>query len=166
MQLPAPLSKGLCPSLVSNEDILARVVALLHSRAPLAVARLVMSIVVHSLQRVLRGRTAAHVGEECEKTLVPRLANSYASASVVSITGMFWIGTPEPHCDPHIILRSFAFAACRLFVSVLAAIREGGSLVLHNEFVSLCRPQGVTNRWGNFYSMPLPVGPQARRNPK
>src|SRR3990167_8248997 len=79
-----PLAHGQRDTVVSDETIVALVIALFFHRGPLAVARRISQVVILALDCMLWGWFFSHVTQEVFK-LTPRLANRDSATAVVFI---------------------------------------------------------------------------------
>ena len=76
------------------------VFGLLFPCGPLAICQQISSIIINSVNRMLRGRSTAHIFEE-QLIVVPSLAYRNASVAVIVKAPVFWIFTSSKHCSPN-----------------------------------------------------------------
>lgn len=84
----------------------APVPGLLGGSSPSAIVRGVVSVVVYTVDRILRARFRSHVGQEGleSRRSLPLRANLDTSASVSEIPGIGWVVAPSQHPGPSHIL--------------------------------------------------------------
>lgn len=109
------------------------VALLLGARRPSAIARLVVAVVVDSVQRVILRRSSAHVGQKSLERR-PLLTHGNPAPTVIMVTGGIRVFAPLDHSGPRLKLRSPS-AANGLAVCGLC----GAALVLVIAAAALCR---------------------------
>ena len=82
------------------------VVRLLFSGRPTAIRRLIISVVVLSVDGVSFG-PRSHVGEEIQEHS-PSLANGYSPTSVSGIVAGIWVQAAFSHRHPNLVFRRFS----------------------------------------------------------
>lgn len=99
-------------ALVGENTIAPGVVCLVACRSPLAIGRgvfcpafvtaatLVAAVVVNAIYAVSGGRPGAHVAEERHEVIGPSLADADASAAVIRIALIIWVGAAALHMAP------------------------------------------------------------------
>lgn len=106
----------------------APVIRLLFRGRPSTVARLIVAIVVDSVDRVPRGRAAPHVMNERRETLCPGRTHDYAATAIfVIVTGARRVASALHQC-PHVVFRCCAQSMRSVYepgsFSVKASTRE------------------------------------------
>lgn len=89
---------------VGEQFVVAFVLLLLLASAPLAVIRSISSIVVNSVNRMLRAWLRSHVFQEVEERLLPPFANSNSSSTISVIASGIWIAASRLHHLPRLVL--------------------------------------------------------------
>lgn len=84
----------------------------LSSKYPLAISRLVISVVVQAFNRMLCRRTRPHVSIEHFKGITPFLADFNSSAAIVVVSVVSFIFTAANHVTPHAIFRTPRETVC------------------------------------------------------
>jgi hypothetical protein len=96
-----------CSAHVSNEfGADARIFELLLGGRPSAIPRLVMSVAVNSINRMLRRRPGTHIGIEGLETVSPSAAYANASGSVEFVGNVRLVFAPLDHAPPYSVLGS------------------------------------------------------------
>lgn len=105
-EFTSPLCDGHGLPIVGEKVILASVVGLLRGQRPSAVPGSIRSLVVDTLNRVLRGGTVAHISMERLEGVVPFVADRNPSGSIILEGGLLGIEAAVLHSDPEFILRA------------------------------------------------------------
>lgn len=115
LQFPRPSAEMLCAPTESQIDILPRVAHLFHSSCPSTVTRLVIAVVVNTLNRIT-ARTWSHVCQKLRERFFPLFANLYSAPTVVMECLIALVVAPLEHSSPHVIITGhFAQSIRRLF---------------------------------------------------
>lgn len=117
----APRGNALCPAIDRNTSSISFVFGLLLACCPHAVIRLVVSVVIASINRVLQRRLPAHVCKEVLK-LRPSLADANTASTIFGKVLTIGVVAPSQHCCPRSIFRSSVLAMFRVCGS-----RDGGN---------------------------------------
>lgn len=96
------LAQGDATVTVLDDHVVTFRLGLLQSGGPTAVSRFVAAVGVQPIDRVLRARTRAHVGQERSEVIRPFLADRNSAPAVVRISG---IATAPKHPAPDSVLR-------------------------------------------------------------
>lgn len=92
-----------------GQDNVAPVVPqLLGTQHPSAVIRAIISVVVDTVKRVLRGGWRPHVGQESSERHPPFCAYRDASSAVIVVTGVFRVFASLNHATPAMVKRVIA----------------------------------------------------------
>ena len=86
------------------------ILCLLFRRGPAAIARLVITVIVDSLNGVLWGGPSSHISKKFLKT-VPSFANLDPAAAIILICGIIFIFATNTHHYPSGIFTRMVFAA-------------------------------------------------------
>lgn len=97
-------------SIVSQVVVLAIVVRLDVSRCPAYIARLVVAIVVYTVDAVLQAWTDANISSKFFKRVSPLLADNDSATSILGKSWVVWIMTPLQHQRPDAIQRRVGLA--------------------------------------------------------
>jgi hypothetical protein len=107
-----------------NAAIVALIIALLARCSPAAVLWCVWPVDIDSIERVLRRRSAAHVGQKRSVVVAPSIANGDSSSTIVGVVRALLLITTPSGADPCLeFLHSW-------LVSPRVAMREK-SLAMH-----------------------------------
>jgi hypothetical protein len=117
-------------SLLSGSESAQRgeisIARLFPSGRPATILRLVIAVVVDTVDRMFSGRTTAHVGQECSERL-PTVANADAASAVVLEPNVVRIAAPSLHALPDFVfgrrlpVRTFAVTRVRAATTVISA---------------------------------------------
>lgn len=102
--LVAPLSYSLCASVPFKVNITATVVGLFLDARPSAIVRLVASVVVDAVKRMVRSRSFADIGQKIEERRTPTITDPNTSTSVSSVVGGIRVLAPCDDVRPRNIL--------------------------------------------------------------
>ena len=97
-------------SLIFNPCIGSDIPLLLHSRGPAAIFRLVISIVVHTINAVMSGWLASHVLQKSLETsfATPPITNSNSSSTIISVSTSPRVIASRNQIHPTVVLRGLA----------------------------------------------------------
>src|SRR5213078_296340 len=90
-------------AILRNALLGASIGYLLRRGSPAAVAGFVVAIDVDTVDAVVRGRLASHIGEDRLEAVVPTLADPDATTAIVLVVSVVRIGTPLKHSCPRTI---------------------------------------------------------------
>ena len=105
----SPLGNTQCFAIKGDEFVGSTIPSLLGPCCPAAVRRLVVAIIVNTLDSVLRARWLAHVGVKILK-LVPTL--THRNSSDVSAKIWMWISAPRAKSNPDFVDASVCLSVC------------------------------------------------------
>lgn len=91
LKFSRPFSQTERFTLMSNQNRVSSVGHLLPMRSPSAVARLIVSVIVNSVERVIRSRLLTHVFKECCEGILPAIAHGDAATSVMFVGLLRWV---------------------------------------------------------------------------
>lgn len=112
---PGPVRNGFCFPVVCQTHIIQFIVSLLNSSCPPNISRLITLGGIDSIDRMKRAWSRSYVLDESVKRIVPFVANSDASCTVVFVRRVTWFAATVANCDPCAILRGIILV--RLIVS-------------------------------------------------
>lgn len=111
-----------------NPMVGAHVVGLFRWGRPSNVARLIVTVRVDTIHRVLRAWLRTHVGEEVLERVSPAITNADAAPTVVLVSGRAWVVAAVDHPRPSSIFRRLARAMCACgFAASLGTQAAAGS---------------------------------------
>lgn len=128
----APLYERESLAVELNHSATAGIALLLALEKPLAISRLVVSVVIRPVQLMMRRWARPHVGVKVSEA-EPTLANLYAAPAVAVVSGRTWPGAASDHVIPDPVFRGAAHAVRSMgrgfFVDTSAALRMTGAQV-------------------------------------
>lgn len=101
-----PLLKAQGLSFKGDDEVAASIKILLLSSSPSNISRLVVAVVIFSLNRVLRRRSWSDVVIESREVGAPLVTDLDASTAPIAISGMFRVVAPLNHSVPNLKLRT------------------------------------------------------------
>ena len=122
-----PLGYGQRLAVECQITVIALIARLFRNRCPAAIARLIVTVIVDTVNRMLRARARPHVGKEGLVGISPPLADGNAAAAVPMPVMAFGVGATVDHVAPSLILWHFVVAVNRK-AGTLAATTERGSV--------------------------------------
>ena len=120
-------------AVICDPVVHALIIVLLFVRAPAAILRAVIAVVVDAFQRH-PGRWFPHVGQEVPK-VAPTFADGDAAAAIVAVPCGFWIRASLNHTFPSAINARF----------MAPVFEQRGAGDMDGIFSALFRPTGVTH---------------------
>jgi hypothetical protein len=134
----APFSNGCLYSVVEDDDVVTPVPVLLGSRGPATVLGRVRSIVVDSVDSVLRRGPLAHIREESLKRVHPSPADRDAAAAVVDPGGNIAVRAAAFDVIPGPMLDRSGLAVCRHGIADSSALAAPTRLLRIPEEPEFC----------------------------
>jgi hypothetical protein len=98
-----PLTNCLCSAIESDRLTAAAIVILLGACRPSAIVRCVVAIGVDAINGMMRTWSAAHIGKEVLKTVLPSVANSNTAAAIIGVPDVRWGIASGFHGNPRAI---------------------------------------------------------------
>lgn len=130
--LPGPLGHSQVFPLKLKSVIMARVVVLLLTCTPLAIAWLIVTIIIYALYTVLRPWFWPHISVEVFKTISPTFANLNTPITIILIAYLVWIFATRFDSAPSYVFSRIA--QTMLCVSLLQHFCVGASTGLCSFF--------------------------------
>lgn len=106
----SPFRDGHRFSIMRKHSIISPVRRLLGHGKPSAIAWLIVSIGINSIDRILRSRLFSHIGKKCLKAIFPFSAHGHASAAVSRIIAFILVKASALYSLPGFIFRCFGHA--------------------------------------------------------
>ncbi len=110
----SPLGNGFSQPVIFDHHQAASVGPLLFRRRPAAIARLIIAVVIDSVNGMLGRWARPHVGRECLETHSPSLAHRNAASSVVLKICEPAIAASVDHVRPNVVNRSTRHAVLKI----------------------------------------------------
>jgi len=100
-----PFTDRLGPAVVRKTTVVALVHVLRALRGPAHVPRLVVAVVVNTINRVFRGWARTNIGQEILERFSPSCTDGNPSASVMFVAFHAWVVAPSLHAVPRQMFR-------------------------------------------------------------
>lgn len=123
----SPLDQGQCPVVKGNKDASPHIAGLLLPSGPTAISRLIVSVIVDAVYRIVRTWAWPHIGIKSLNVMQPTITYHNATSAIMTIVLMFGVAAAGYQRGPSSIFRAVRPAMLKVhssqgFTSLAAAV--------------------------------------------